>query len=126
MNVASTISGEHAVIRELLASLGDAARRLREGGGITALRDAARALDAIFRAHLALEESLLVPLLPPDRADRLRREHRQQTTMLEAILAEVEHDARDPIGLANDSLWLVRALGRDMDAEDLELARIAA
>src|SRR5262249_55285266 len=122
MNLQTTISAQHAVLRGILAALEDAARRVLAGepGGMTALRDAACSLDATFRGHLAVEESLLVPLLSVPQIDSLRREHGQQRAMLEAILAEVEHD---PMELADDCLWLVRVLGNDMDAEDAGLLR---
>jgi hemerythrin-like domain-containing protein len=121
------ISGEHRTLRGLLESLDDAAARVLSStpGGMTALREATRALDTSFRAHLAMEESVLAPLLRGRALDHMRREHRDQRSMLEAILNEVEHDPRDPMRLAHDARWLVVALARDMDVEDEILSRIA-
>ena len=124
----TTIAGEHQALRALLGSLDDAARRVLAAspGGMTALREATRAVDTTFRAHLALEESLLVPILRGASLERMRREHRAQRVMLEAIVSEVEHDPRDPMQLAYDARWLVAALARDMDAEDAALANLGA
>jgi hypothetical protein len=112
------------MLRTLLAALDLAARRVlaADPAAMGALRDAMRTLDTIFRAHLTLEESIL----PPPIVARLNREHREQRSMLEAILAEVEHDTRDPMRVAEDARWLVAVLSRDMDAEDVAFARLSA
>jgi hemerythrin-like domain-containing protein len=128
MNLENTIFAEHAMLRGLLSALDDAGRRVLVGepGAMTALRDAVRALDVTFRGHLAVEESLLVSVLSSEQLEFLRREHRQQRAMLEAIVGEIDHGAHDATRIADDALWLVRALERDMDAEDASLLRIAS
>jgi hypothetical protein len=117
------VLSQHRDLRAVLASLEDAARRVRasEPGAMSALRDGVRHLDTAFRAHLAFEESLLVPALPERALSRLRAEHGEQRTMLAALSSEVERDASDARLLAADALWLVGALLQDMRVEDQAL-----
>jgi hemerythrin-like domain-containing protein len=117
------VLSQHRDLRAILASLEDAARRVRafEPGGVSALRDGVRHLDTAFRAHLAFEESLLLPALSEHALSRLRAEHGEQRTMLAALSSEVERDASDAESLAADALWLVGALLKDMRAEDQAL-----
>jgi hypothetical protein len=122
------ILSQHRDLRAILGALEDAAKRVRsfEPGAIMALRDGVRHLDTAFRAHLAFEESLLLPVLPERAVSRLRAEHHGQRSMLEALSSDVGRDGHEPTALAEDALWLVGALLEDMRAEDraLEAARI--
>jgi CBS domain-containing protein len=111
---------QHRDLRALLSAVDHAAKRVRalEAGAMGTLRDGIRDLDTAFRAHLAFEESLLVPVLPTPALSRLRAEHHQQRTMLEALASDTAHDMKEPTALAEDALWLVDVLLTDMRAEE--------
>ncbi len=114
---------EHRQLRVLLARLEESgARVLGEiPGGLGDLREAVRELDVSFRAHLLTEETALVPLLSPAALARLHEEHTAQRAALAAISYEAELDTKPPTRLADDALWLVRGLLRDMHDEDAAL-----
>jgi iron-sulfur cluster repair protein YtfE (RIC family) len=111
---------EHLDLRGLLGALDDAASRVVEQapGAISELRAAVRVLDVSFRAHILMEETTLVPVLPEGAIDRLHREHAEQRAALLALASEVEADHGEPVRLADDARWLVRGLLRDMQEED--------
>ena len=114
------IRREHLELRALLSELDAAAGGVLAGapGAIGRIRAAVRALDPIFRAHLVMEESLLVPVLSTQAVLRLRAEHSEQRAALAAIAGEVAADAKEPALIADDVRWLVDGLLRDMGRED--------
>ena len=114
---------EHLELRGLLAELDSAAGGVLTSapGAITRLRAAVRALDTAFRAHLVMEESLLVPVLSTQAVLRLRADHSEQRAAIAALAGEIEADAKEPVLLADDVRWLVDGLLRDMGEEDRAL-----
>jgi hypothetical protein len=115
---------DHDTLRSHLAAAKDAANRVRARapGAISELRAGVRDIDTSFRSHLAFEESLFVPVLPALALERFRAEHHEQRTMLAALANDFGQDAKDPVTLAEDALWLIEALLRDMHLEDEALA----
>jgi hypothetical protein len=111
---------QHESLRALLAVVEDAAKRVCnfEAGSMAALRSGIADLDTTFRAHLAFEESLLVPVLPQAALSRLHAEHHEQRTMLVALASDAAHNVKEPTALAEDAIWLVDALLADMGAEE--------
>ncbi len=124
-SVKARVRREHAVIRTLLDVLDDAAREVHgRVSGLPALRRAVWELYVVFDDHLAMEEALVLPLLKsvdawgPVRAENMLTEHNEQRQMLLALVDDTECDQKDASALAEEASWLVKALRKDIDAED--------
>ena len=107
---------QHEWIRIVLGRGGAAAKaRLEDGAPAETVVEAIGDLRSAMIAHLAFEESVLLPLLRddlplgPQRAERLLDEHMRQRAMLDAILEEARRQpdlATLAVKLAFLSDWL--------------------
>jgi hypothetical protein len=86
---------QHEWIRVVLGRSGDAAKaRLEDDAPAETVVAAITELRSAMVAHLAFEESVLIPLLRddlplgPQRAERLLDEHARQRALLDVLLAE--------------------------------------
>ena len=124
---AARIRSDHRDLRALLVTFDEIARRVqdRSPGALSELRRAMRELDTVLRAHLVMEESALVPVLPAPAVARMHTEHAGQRAALLALTHDVELDARGPAELADDVRWLARGILRDMRDEDAALDHLA-
>jgi hypothetical protein len=118
---------QHQWIRVVLDRGGAAARaRLESDDSIGSLLAAIAELRSAMIAHLAFEESVLLPLLRddlplgPQRADRLLDEHARQREMLEEIYVEAQAQPRLP-ALAAKLAFLAEWLYADMLEEERSL-----
>jgi hypothetical protein len=124
--VVDRVRQEHAVLRVLMdrvlaASCQPPAFPHPLGGAIWDLY-------ITFDSHLAMEEADLVPLIVASaggimHAERWLEEHRQQRTMLLALVSESEEETKPLDQLADDARWLSAVLTKDMEAEEQELDR---
>jgi DUF438 domain-containing protein len=131
--VQAHVRADHARIRAKLDDVARAAGKDADGaeaGASKELTDAIWELFLIFDAHLAMEERDLVPLLVetgvwgPVPVERLHDEHRQQRTVLLAMVEECDAETRGSAVIADDARWLVASLRRDMDHEERVLEAI--
>jgi hypothetical protein len=118
---------QHQWIRVVLDRGGAAANARLEGEGSgESVRAAIAELQSAMTAHLAFEESVLLPLLRddlplgPERADRLLDEHVRQRHMLDALLAEARAQPDLPM-LATKLAFLTQWLYADMLEEERSL-----
>jgi iron-sulfur cluster repair protein YtfE (RIC family) len=124
---------EHTAIKAELGVLRDAAQRVmaHDERGPIALREALWEVYTRLVDHLAMEENNLLPLLEqidswgPHRAENMLEDHRQQRVVLDAIIDECECGTKDDLELADDALWLVASLEKDIAAENAALEALA-
>lgn len=124
-SVKARVNREHAVIRTLLDVLEDAAKNVNAAPtGLPSLRRAVWELYVVFDDHLAMEEALVLPHLEkvdawgPVRAENMLQEHSEQRQLLLALVDDTECDRKDAATLAEEALWIVNALRKDVAAED--------
>jgi acetoin utilization protein AcuB len=123
--IRARILREHERIRSLLDHMEVLAGRLASGERSTGvrLRNWARELSSVLRAHLDLEEELLLPAIRQvdafgdARADELLAEHAVQRQLLGRVVDEL-CTAPSDAALAVGVLELVRALRDDIVAEE--------
>ena len=118
---------QHQWIRVVLGRGTEAARaRLESDGPAEPVVAAIDELRSAMIAHLAFEESVLLPLLRddlplgPERADRLLDEHTRQRAMLDAIFEEARREP-DLYTLAAKLAHLTDWLYADMLEEERSL-----
>ena len=122
------VLAQHGAIRNLLSRAAATAEASLEGAAPSADAVASSIGDirTTFDVHLTFEEKVLVPLLEldlplgPERAHRLREEHAQQRTMMEALHREALTSPNLPtlsVKLARLVDWLLR----DMVEEEQHL-----
>jgi hypothetical protein len=130
--VKERVVSDHARIRKLLDRIESMAQRHEEAGRLSApspeLTEAVWSLFLTFDDHLAMEERDLVPHLErhggTTGVGRLHEEHRQQRTVLLALVDECDCETMPDARVASDLAWLIRNLRRDMDAEENEIDRL--
>jgi hypothetical protein len=92
-----------------------------------AILDLFRTLDD----HLAMEERDFVPILEAldawgrIRVERLQEEHRQQRTVMLALVGECEGNAKPVLEISDDVRWLATSLRKDMDHEEASLGALS-
>ncbi|MBI5283399.1 MAG: hemerythrin domain-containing protein [Candidatus Solibacter usitatus] len=92
LDLIDLLLGEHAALLSLLRYLDNH----RPSMDLTALREAARALEAVLMAHAIEEDSLLFHALPADQRgvretlDAMFAEHNEQRRLLSELLAAEE------------------------------------
>jgi hypothetical protein len=78
-----------------------------------------------------MEERDFVPILQGldawgcVRVERLQEEHRQQRTVMLALIGECEGNAKPVLELSDDVRWLASSLRKDMDHEEASLAALS-
>jgi iron-sulfur cluster repair protein YtfE (RIC family) len=121
-----TILAQHDTIRMLLRAAGTVAD-LAAGGSRRVADLLPHYLDSVRAAldqHLLYEDRTLLPILEadpplgPERARRLRTEHRQQRAELAALGREREQIADHPATVAQRLRALVDTFLADMDEEE--------
>jgi hemerythrin-like domain-containing protein len=125
--IKNSIRAEHAEIRDRLAALEVLANA--EGPNAAsysrALTDTVWNLFLAFDKHLGREEKDLFPYVEElegaERLGRLREEHAQQRTVLLALVNDCDAKVKPQRDLADDVIWLVNSLRRDMTHEEREL-----
>ncbi len=128
------VSAEHAIIKEELAILDEAARLVLETNGddqaALALRGALWNVYNRFVDHLAMEESHLAPLLRdldswgPYRVENMLEEHREQRTVIDALIDECAGGTKSDVELADDTRWFVATITKDIEGEEVGLDAI--
>lgn len=118
---------QHEWIRVVLDRCGAAAKaRLEDDAPAESVVSAISELRSAMVAHLAFEESVLLPLLRDDlplgpaRADRLLDEHTRQRAMLDVLLEEARAQPDLPV-LAMKLAFLTEWLYADMLEEERSL-----
>jgi hypothetical protein len=108
---------QHEVLHALLNRVAEAATRTAQGKpAAQELRDAARSLHAVMKAHVEQEERLLAPLLARDeRRPHRRDDHRHGLETLRTLRALPACEA------AASYLRLVPFLADAMEREDREI-----
>jgi hypothetical protein len=122
---ASRVRGEVLTQHQALRSTLDAAVAAAQKPSANPLEVAhlAHEIRTRFRAHLAFEERVLVPVLAaidvwgPDRIRDLIGEHARQRAELEALVDGIEHDW-DDASIARVLRGLAASLLRDMAEEE--------
>lgn len=115
---------EHQLLRKILVRI--AAMRTRLDAGDTAqaepLRREARRLYECFSAHLAMEDTMLLPALRirgrEGRAAALVREHREQRELLRFLLRRLSQVGRPVRLLSSELTEFDRLLRDDMEEEE--------
>lgn len=125
--VRSRVFDEHRRLRRSLVRLQDLARSVTIDPSLTAdLRAALRGLLVEFALHLDSEDEILMPLIEtidawgPERAGRMREEHRIQRALLQRMFDRAEKRG-EPDQLASEVDSLVLRIFRDMHEEEEEL-----
>jgi iron-sulfur cluster repair protein YtfE (RIC family) len=119
-------------VRALLDRAARAAERILANRGVEqeavdTLREAARHLTTALAAHFELENRVLVPVLTEVpgfgkvRAERLLREHEEQTRQLNTIGSALRDPEASPVSLAARVNSFVAILREDMLAEEASL-----
>lgn len=125
--VRERIISEHERLLGLLEQV-DVVARQALGGDTTVearLRQWAKDLYGFLQAHLHLENEILVPALADtpgfgkERAEALRAEHREQSTVFERVLGRLARKA-GPKELATELQELARSLRDDIEREQQE------
>lgn len=124
--VAARVRREHAIIRALLDDVQRAcdAATERRSGAVDQLYRAVWGLHVTFEEHLAMEETLVAPIIRARetfgdaRADDMLCEHDQQRRVLLELVDETERDTKDVDALIAQTRGLVEAFRKDMIAED--------
>jgi acetoin utilization protein AcuB len=128
----AVILAEHVHVRALLDRAEAAAKSVLAQRGVElpavhSLRDAARHLITALTAHFELENRVLVPVLSEVpgfgalRAERLLREHEEQTRQVRTISDALRDREASPVALAERVDGLVAALREDMRIEEATL-----
>lgn len=130
--VRAKILAEHKEVRRGLRAMDDSARAVARGDSSHVSKMRARLLEfaVFFESHLQMEEEHLVPILAEldawgmARVEHLADEHRGQRLMLRAMIHESERFTKTPKELAEDAMWLVRVLKKDMVDEEKMIAEL--
>jgi hemerythrin-like domain-containing protein len=116
---------DHERLRVLLDELDGLSKRFAAGEEVgLELRDHGVGLFEVFAAHLALEDSRLVPALAglvgggPDLADRLAREHAEQRAMLRYLIGRLEAAQRPTSVVAHEVCRFAAEVRADMLHEE--------
>jgi hemerythrin-like domain-containing protein len=121
--VRARILEEHDKLRERVAELREAAKQVRSGGDVEPFREVARALIEGVRAHLDLEDEILMPTLEtidawgPERAKRLAAEHESQRAVLRHTLGELDEGGA-PLEVVARMEQFADRLEKDMELEE--------
>lgn len=123
------ILDDHVRIRQLLQAAIGVAERAEQGRwpATAVLRHLVTQVGTTLERHLAVEESLILPLLEddlpvgPQRARMMREEHRRQREEIADLLAGIEGLEVKRIGERLEDL--ARAFLVDMEHEERELLR---
>jgi len=123
--VRERILADHRRLLALLDQIDAVARRVLDGDepAEPRLRQWAKDLYGFLRAHLHLENEILVPALVNargfgrERAESLRQEHREQEAVFERVLGRL---ARGAAPLATELKELARSLRDDIAREERE------
>ena len=124
--VRGRILSDHAVLRRMLDRMEVLARSVLQGkdGLGDELRLQAGALEAGLRAHLELEERILVPALleadawGPQRVERFHAEHERQREMMDALWRARPLRERPTLEVALVVWGFARLLREDMASEE--------
>jgi iron-sulfur cluster repair protein YtfE (RIC family) len=124
----SRILSDHAVLRELLRRVASHARAAsEEETHRPRVRDALAELRAKLEAHLSFEEAVLVPLLETAdawgqvRVADMAKDHAGQRALLVALTEDAGDGARSMTALAEELVWFVECLERDIRDEEEKL-----
>jgi hypothetical protein len=122
----------HSDVRTEVLSQHDTLRTILREAQVAALEGHAHPLEVAhlaheirrsFRAHLAFEERVLVPVLTsvevwgPDRVRNLVEEHTRQRADLDALIASIE-SGEDTARVASMFCRIAADLAQDMDEEE--------
>ena len=124
--VRGRILSDHAVLRGMLDRIEVLARSVLQGkdGPGDELRQQASALQASLRAHLELEERILVPTLleadawGPQRVERFHVEHARQREIMDALWFAYPLCERPMLEVALVVWGFARLLRGDMASEE--------
>ncbi len=124
--VRGRILSDHAVLRGMLSRIEVLARSVLEGrdGFGRELLQQASALEAALRAHLELEERILVPALlaadawGPQRVERFHVEHARQREIMDALWRAHPLSERSTLDVALVVWGFARLLRADMASEE--------
>lgn len=121
---------EHQKLRGMLDHLDELTKRFSADEEVgDELREAGASLFEVLAAHLALEDSVLVPALVDSveggaqLADRLQREHTEQREMLRFLVRRLEEENRPTALIWNELKSFSGYLRRDMRHEEETILR---
>jgi hemerythrin-like domain-containing protein len=122
--VRTRVLRDHEKLRTLIAKLREDAKRVRGGGDVEPFSKIAQELLTALKAHLDLEDEILMPTLEtidawgPERAKRLAAEHQNQRAIVEQTEKVLAAPGPEPVETVARMEQFVDRLEKDMELEE--------